>query len=410
MESVRGHNEGTIYFRADRRAQVAAVTLPSGRRLTEMCPHRNHDPDDPDCKPSVAALARLLEQRDTRRGDPRRVRVGAFLTRWASELSTETMAPATIRAHRSIVKNHLVPALGGYSLAALGPSDVDAYLRAARNVRPPKKGAEPRNAPLDGRTKSHIRATLRRALQDAVREGLLDRNVAALAHAPALAHRERPTLTAAQVAQLLEGTRGDRYHALYALGAVCGLRMGEALGLRWSALNLDAGTLAVRESLTRDLDGRLKRKAPKTLKGRRTILLPSIVVDALRAHRELAKADLGERPEPMEWLVFLTPDGRTIHGSNVLPVFYRTLDRLKLPRVHFHDLRHSAATILYKLGVPIETIADILGHSSTRITADLYRHRSAELQREAVDRMAAALRAASPPRSATSEAGGAADA
>lgn len=390
MLDVRGRNEGTIYFRADRKAKVAKVILPGGRPLTESCPHRNHKRTDRDCAESRAALTRLLEQRDGRRGDPRKIRLGAYLTRWASRLSTAQLAPATIRGHRSIVANHLVPALGNFTMAELSPADVDDYLRLPG---------------LDPRTRSHHRATLRRALQDAVREGLIDRNAGALAHPPAVPHRERATLTAAQVARLLDGTRGSRYHALYALGAVCGLRIGEALGLRWSVVDLERGSLAVRESLTRDLDGQLKRKGTKTAKGRRTVDLPAIAADALREHRAIQDAERGAAPRPIDSLVFLTPAGYPIHGSNVLPFLYRDLARLGLPRVTFHELRHSAATILYALGVPIETIADMLGHSSTRITADLYRHRSADLAKDAAERMQAALEAASGYQRATSAAG-----
>lgn len=387
LADVRGHNDGTIYYRADRRAKVAAVMMRGQRRETEMCPHRNHGPNDPDCRESVAALAALLRRRDHRRQDPRKIRLGPYLQQWVSSLSG--LAPATVRQHEMIIRVHLVDALGGFTLAELGPADVDRYLS---------------RVDLDPQTRRHHRATLRRALQDAVREGIVDRNVAALAHAPTLPHRERQVLDVAQVRNLLEATVGSRWHALFALGATAGLRLSECLGLTWGNVDLDAGELHVRHALTKMADGRLRRKAPKSAKSRRSVALLPVAVRALRAHKAIQDTDRGDRPKPIDAYVFTTPTGQPIHGSNVLPHLYRALADASLPRVTFHDLRHSAATMLYVAGVPLPVISDMLGHSTIRITADLYRHRVPELSRDAADRLQAALDGVSGYQTATDEA------
>ena len=385
MLDVRGHNQGTIYFRADRKAKVAAVTMRGGRRETEMCPHRNHRPDDPDCRESVAALAELVRRRDHRRKDPRKIRLGPYLLQWVSSL--QGLAPATVRQHEMIVRVHLAEHLGGFTLAELQPSDVDAYL-----ARPD----------LDPQTRRHHRATLRRALADAIREGILDRNVAALAHAPTLPHRERQVLTPAQVRRLLETTAGTRWHALFALGATAGLRLSECLGLTWSDVDLAAGELHVRHALTKTADGKLRRKVPKTAKSRRSVALLPVTVAALEAHRAIQDAERDTHPRPIDIYVFTTADGKAIHGTNVLPHLYRALEAADLPRVTFHDLRHTAATMLFGAGVPLPVISDMLGHSTIRITADLYRHRVPEMSRDAADRLQAALDGASGYQTATS--------
>ncbi len=139
--------------------------------------------------------------------------------------------------------------------------------------------------------------------------------------------------------------------------------------------------------------GSWERRDPKTAKSRRTVTLPALTVEALRAHRtrQLEEWLAAGRPGEAS-MVFVREDGRPIHGSKLTALLYPILDRLELPRVTVHDLRHSAATILYANGVPLEAIADNLGHSTTRVTADLYRHRVPELQRSLAEVMERAVR------------------
>jgi integrase len=279
------------------------------------------------------------------------------------------------------VRVHLTQApLAQRTLHDLRPSDVEGYLS---------------RTDLDAQTLRHHRATLRRALADALRDGLVTRNVAALAKPPLLPRRERQVLDLAQVGRLIDSTRGDRLHALWVIGATCGLREAEALGLRWSDVNLETGVLRVQYTLHYDPKApeakRWQHHPPKTAKSRRTINLPAETVRALRAHELIQADEIGDAPQPIDNLVFTTDEGRPIHGSNILPPLYRALRKAGLPKVTFHDLRHSAATVLYAAGVPLPVISDILGHSTIRVTNDLYRHRVPELSKDAASRMDAAL-------------------
>ena len=263
--------------------------------------------------------------------------------------------------------------------------------------------ADARREGLHPQSVRHLRATLRRTLADALREGLVARNVGALSRVPALPHRERTILDAIQARSLIESTRTTRYGPLWTILVTTGLRISEALGLTWSAINMGPAvservpgekpggpSLTVRHQLARE-NGEWVRRPPKTAKGRRTIPLTALGVEALRAQRALQDADLGGRPRPIDGLVFTSPAGRPLHETNTLKALYADLAAAGLPKVTQHDLRHSAATVLYGMGVDLETIADMLGHSSSRVTADLYRHRVADLQRSAADRMQEAL-------------------
>lgn len=375
MQPVRGHNEGSIYHRVRDGHRVAQVTMPDGKRPYLSCPHK-HRPSDRDCPESKANLVELLRLRD--QGAPvggHTLTLGAYLTGWLREVRPQ-LAPATWRKHESIIRVHVGPALGRARLYELSTGEVAGYLR---------------RTDLDPQTIRHHRATLRRALADAVRDGLLVRNVAALAQPPRMTKPERIILSGPQVRSLIEGTKADRLHALWVLAATTGMREAEMLALTWPDVDLEAGSIRVHSTLHR-IDGQWKFRDPKTEKSRRDLSLPPVTVAALRAHRTRQLAEQARmKVMGREGMVFTTEVGQPIHGSNLSKVLYAHLDRLGLPRVTVHDLRHSAATVLFAAGVPLPVISDILGHSTIRVTADLYRHRVPALSKEAAERMQEAV-------------------
>ena len=283
LTQVRGHNEGTIFFRSKDRHKVAAVSLRNGKRPTLACPHR-HRPSDRDCPESRANLAELLRLRDARAPlDGHTLTLTKYLQRWLEDVRPR-LAPETWRKYESHVRVHLVPALGHHRLSELSVGDVRRYL--AGGVRPSRTvGADRVSAELDAQTLRHHRATLRRALADGLRDGLVTRNVAALAEPPKLPHRERPILTAAQVRVLFDGTRDDPLHALWVLAATTGMRLGEMLALTWDDVDLVTGRARIHSTLHR-VEGAWERHPPKTEKSRREVILPPVAVEALTAQKQ----------------------------------------------------------------------------------------------------------------------------
>lgn len=374
MATVRGHNEGTIYRRVTGQ-WVAAVSLPNGRRRSRYAKTRAE---------AKAALDDLLRQRDVG-VESRRLTLAAFLAGWLDEVRA-SRAPATLRQYEMIASVHLVPALGKVPLVSLTPTMVAQYLATKRRS-------------LSAQTVRHHRSTLRRALNVALARGLVTRNAAALAEPPRMARDRRlRALTAEQVRSLLDGTVGLREHALYHVAATTGLRQAEQLALSWDDLELDRGLLHVRATLHRDA-GEWVLAETKNEESERIVPLTAETVEVLREHK-LRMA--GERTPAWTYfgLVFTTTKGQPIHGPNLLPPFYAHLARLGLPRITWHDLRHSAASVLLESGVPIEVVSRFLGHATIRVTMDTYGHLTERVLRGASEGMERALSKPSAARSA----------
>lgn len=194
---------------------------------------------------------------------------------------------------------------------------------------------------------------LHKALKDAVRWGLIARNVCDLVSPPRRAHFEMKPLTKEQAQQLLTALHGHNMEALFVLALTIGMRRGEILALKWQDIDFDQKTLQVRRIFTRSKGQRYVLAEPKTEKSRRSVILPSITVDLLKQHRitqQQAKSEAGEYWQAND-LVFCTALGTPLNPNKVLERFETVLKKAGLPHIRFHDLRHSAATMLLAMGV-----------------------------------------------------------
>ncbi len=242
-------------------------------------------------------------------------------------------------------------------------------------------------------TVTYVHSVLKSALEHAVREDELPRNVArnvkTITHQP---RRFRP-LTAAEARQFLDAARTDRLHALYELALRTGLRKGELLGLHWEDLDLTTGAASIRRSLQRTRTGGLTHLPTKTQASERRIALPTECIPYLKAHKE--RQDKERETAGLDWrdssLVFSTPTGAPLDPANLTRRFRSFLDRAELRRIRFHDLRHSTATLLLEQGVDLVVIKELLGHAHIGVTAGVYAHVRLRLQRQAIDTLDGAL-------------------
>jgi integrase len=376
MAGRRGHGEGTVALRKDGR-WVAAVDLGfdgNGRRQRKWLY----------AKTQAEAIRKLhAAQRQVDAGLPtpdERVTVKELLDRWFADVLRHQVAPVAVDNYRAVAQHHIVPALGRKRLSKLTAADVDALMSRKLD---------------DGYSVStvrRIRAVLSQALTQGERWGLLVRNVAAVTRGPRQTRQEGRSMSIEEARVLLESLEGHRLAAMYATMLGLGLRRGEALGLKWTDIDFAKRTVSVRRALKRE-NGTLVLGDVKTSGSRRVLTMPSPVSDGLRAHRARQASERLAAGE--SWrdsgLVFTTQIGSPLDPRNIYRDFVTVAQRAGIGRWHPHELRHSAASIMLAQGVPIEVVSNVLGHSSIRMTADVYGHIQQSQRDAAADAMTAAI-------------------
>ncbi len=304
--------------------------------------------------------------------------VGEFLDRWIEDSVKGNVSPRTFDNYRSQVRRHIKPALGSVKLAKLGAARIQALYRSKLDA-----GLSPASV-------RYVHAVLSRALKQALRWGLVPRNVAEDVDPPVPVQKESKTLSPREAKAMLREARKDRLEALYVLAVTLGLRQGELLGLRWEDVDLDTGRLKVNRQLQRMRDGSgLKLVPTKTRKGR-SIKLGRGDVAVLEAHRERQAKEKRRSCGLYEDrnLVFATEIGTPLDASNVVRRSFKPLLKAAgLPNIRFHDLRHTCATLLFGKGLHPKIVQERLGHSSISVTMDVYSAFLPDTQEKAADAM-----------------------
>ena len=344
----RGNGEGTIYRRKNgtHATQYTVYTTEGRKRKTLYGKTRQE------------VAAKLTKALSDREGglvfEAGTLKLGDYLDHWLAHSVKGTVRQRTWERYEQIARVHIKPVLGRLKLKSLTPTHIRSLYR------------EKLDAGLAPRTVQYIHTTLHKALKDAVSDGLVPRNVTEGIKAPRPKKKEVNALSADQARAFLSAAHGDRFETLYIVAVHCGLREGELLGLRWEDVDLEAGTLAVRRTLSETKVGHLFEE-PKNGKGR-NIKLTVGAKNALKRHR---KAQLEERMRLAglredHGLVFPNQVGKTMSARNLIARSFKpTLERAGLPRsIRLHDLRHTCATILLKTGQHPKFVQELLGHAT----------------------------------------------
>jgi integrase len=379
----RGHNEGHRYQRADGRWEWK-ITLPNGERRSfyGKTEREARDKKNQAIRDYEAGLSQKRE----------RMTVNQYLEEWLETTAKERVRLSTLESYRSHIDVHLIPAMKGIRLRDLEPDHVNKMLASLVRI-----GASPATA-------NRVRATLRAALNSAVKSRHIVRNAAALSEPRKERKGRIAPLTPEQARTLIRETRNDTLGPLIEVAIYTGMRQGELLALRWSDVDLEAGIVTISRTLTwernEDREGRRMVPVfsdPKTEQSRRSIRLTTGAVDALNRQRERV-AGLQQtatvknwRPIAGEDLVFPSSYGTPLNSSNVTNRLKAILERMGLPHQRFHDLRHLTASLLLSEGVDIFTVKEILGHSQISLTANTYGHLTDKLAGDAAERMQRAL-------------------
>jgi len=367
----RGNNEGGIYQRESDGLWCASVSVESGKRKVLYGKTRED-----------VASKLVTALNDVKNGltlPSYRMTLGAFLEQWLADVVWQRNRPSTAQGYEFYVRKYIIPALGRHQIRKLTPQQVQRFLNETH-----AKGLAPR-------TVQYIRAILRRALNQALRWELVARNVATLADPPPGRSPEMRPLTTADARQFLAAARGHRHEHLFALLLGTGLRIGEALALRWSDVDLDDGVITVRHALERIHARPWRLAVPKFESGKRLVPLIGPTAEALRAQRTLAlemRLAVGAAWQDLDF-VFPTAIGTPGDQSNVYHQFKKLLRQAGLPDCYrVHDLRRSTATYLLAAGVPDRLVMGIMGHSQLSMTMR-YQHVLPSMLKEAAARLEA---------------------
>jgi integrase len=383
LSKRRGSGEDSIYKDGPRwRGAVSLGYDASGRRVRKKVSGRTRTE-------VVEKLRRLRQQVDNGIVPDDRLTVQEFLDRWVTVNLPGTVAEATEDSYVDTVRLHLIPALGRKQLAKLTVADLDKLWKAKRD------------AGYSSNSVRIMRTVLRRALGQAEREGIVTRNVARLSTPQRLRAKPGRTLTVEKARQLLEAAAGYRFEAAVVLALTYGLRRGEVLGLHWSTLDWQAGTLGVTHSVRRIKDrdtssGRRTRLVVgevKTRKSRRTLALTPEMVAMFRQHRvRQAQAQMAAGPRWRDHgLIFSSEIGTPMDPEHFSRSFSRLCQRAGLGHWHPHELRHSGASLMLAQGTPLHVVSEVLGHASIAITKDVYGHLLEGDKRAAAESMSRAL-------------------
>jgi integrase len=248
-----------------------------------------------------------------------------------------------------------------------------------------EKGRADGKGGLSTRMVRYLHAIIRQALQQAVKEGLLPRNVADATSPPTVKNKQMRPLTEDELLKFFETAKEDRLFPAYVLAATTGLRRGELLGLCWGSVDLENGVLTVQRQLLDLKDGLTLEETTKSKSGRRSIVLTDDAIRKLKAHRKRQLQErllMGEAYQD-KGLVFCREDGSFLRPDEFTKRFQRLLKKAGLPKVRLHDLRHTHASLLLARGVHPKVVQERLGHSSITMTLDLYSHLTPGLQEAA---------------------------
>lgn len=326
-------------------------------------------------------LSELLHQIDT--GSymrPGKTTIADYLQRWLSDYAKPNLSPRGYERYESISRVHLVPNLGSISLTQLKPEHLQKHYSAMLK------------AGLSSSSVRYQHVILHKALQTAVKWGLLSRNIADGVDVPRVQRTEMQTWDESELNQFLETAKGSQYYALFYTALFTGMRRSELLALRWCDIDFVFSQIYVNRSLHQLKDGSYVFTAPKSEKSRRTIALPPSAYLALSEHREAKEAEallLGKLITDTG-LAFSTL-GKPLRPNTVSRAWVMLAAKAGVKVIRLHDTRHTHASLMLKQGIHPKIVQERLGHSTIAITLDTYSHVAPGLQEVAAKRFDDAL-------------------
>lgn len=366
MSRKRGQNEGSVYKRKDGR-WVGQVTVQSR-------PISKYFKTAREAREWVKVYRDQVEAGLTL--DGAKMTISAFFEIWLGAMQT-SLRPKTLIQYRQIVRQHILPTFGNMKLKDLRPDQIQSFYTSKL-----EKGTSARTVLL-------IHAVLHKSLNYALKTGLTIRNPADAVNRPKIRRKEMVTLTDSQARALISAVDGTRDAALYYLAVSTGLRKGELLGLKWSDLDWKTRRLKIQRQ-TQSIPGQGQQfTEPKTAAGRRVVVLGEKAIEILRKHQGIQNMErkfADDRWQEYD-LIFPSTIGTPMEGTNLYHRYKLILQKCGLPNIRFHDLRHTAATLMLQQGTNPKIVQERLGHSDISLTLNTYSHVLPDMQEEVASKL-----------------------
>ena len=299
--------------------------------------------------------------------------VGHWMDVWFENCAKIKVRPSSHQTYRGYIDHHIKPYIGNIQLSKLTSLDLQKlYKRLLGSGRVERLESEKQPKGLSPKTVRNINQVISSALTFAKEQKLIASNPANGCVLPKLEHREMQTLTAEQLTAFLREVKESGVYEMYYIELATGLRRGELLGLKWEDIDLEQGVIHIRRQVAR-INGEIVEAPLKTKNSYRTVSIGEDAVGILRQQKSKSHSQY----------VFLSPTGGPMSPDSVLHMLHWVLERAGLPKVRFHDLRHTFATLALQNGVDVKTVSGMLGHYSAGFTLDTYAHVTTAAQRQA---------------------------
>ncbi len=344
MTKRRSRGEGTIYYSDKISRWVGQLTLPNGKKKTKYGKAQG------EVKKWLLDQRKLIQEGNYITDE--NYTYENFLKRYFEDVASHTLAPRTILSYEYLTRVHILQDMGHLKLTQIRPDHLQSLYTKKLNQG------------LSHSTVQKIHNFIHTSLQVAYKWGLVLRNIADLAQAPVAEKKNPIILNMTEINKLLDFVKGSRWYAFYVCAASLGLREGEILALEWDDVDFNKKTVSVNKQ-TQYLPGKgISVKYPKTKASVRILPLPDVALNALKEHKSFSNSSI----------VFSTLKGTYFYPRNVLRHFQTTLGKLDLPKIPFHNLRHSCASYHLAVGTNPKIVQMLLGHSSIGVTLNIYSH------------------------------------
>ncbi|WP_025685361.1 site-specific integrase [Paenibacillus maysiensis] len=303
-----------------------------------------------------------------------------FMDYWLDNIRVHECGETTLYNNKLYFKNHIKPKFGKIKLQYFD------LLKCQDFVNELHKKNFARN------TIDRITTMVKKVFDKAIEYGFIKENPMRKVTLPKRIKKELSIWTLEQVNHFLQFTKEDRYHCVYGLALLAGMRQGEILGLRWKDIDFESKTITIRQTLAH-YGTRIKSGA-KTNAGERKISIPNQLIAILKEQRRLHEAykvkwkrEFGDGFVDMDIVIFNLKNGKTVFPANLSKVYKRDVLSAKLPHIRFHDMRHTHATMLLEKKMNVKVISERLGHSKISVTLDTYSHVLPSMQQEVADEL-----------------------